>query len=73
MTSLSKNELLRGPAPVVERMRSMAEAFARTIRHRWRIETIVAQLEVRSDRELADMGFCRDDIRHIARQSAAGV
>lgn len=73
MTSISKTGRFQVPAIVTERMRSLAEAIARTVQRRWRMETTVAQLELRSDRELADMGFSRHDIRRIARQSAAGV
>lgn len=73
MTAVLQNHRGHGPAVVAERMRSLAMEIVRTIQRRWRIESIVAQLEARTDRELADMGFCRSDIRHIARQSAAGV
>lgn len=61
------------PAFIAERIRSLSEGVAKTLQRRWRVESIVAELEAHSDRELADMGFFRGDIRRIARQSVAGV
>ena len=75
MTAISKLGRIapHGPALIGERVRSLSEWVAKTIRRRWRIASIGAELEALSDRELNDMGIARQDIRHVARQAVTGA
>lgn len=75
MAAISKHGRIahQGPALIGERVRSLSERVAKTILRRWRIASIVAELEAFSDRELNDMGIARHDIRHVARQAVNGA
>lgn len=76
MTAISNHGQIarhEGPVVIAERIRSSFERLAEAIRRHYRAQVIVAELEAYSDRELADLGMSRHDIRRIARQSVASA
>ena len=75
MTAISKHGRIAHHLPLLigARARSLPERIAGTLRRRWRIASIAAELEAFSDRELNDIGIARHDIRHVARRAVTGA